>query len=167
MHMRNTVLLLAMSSLAFAAGRITAPSTPSDEPRATGIGGIFFKSKDPKALKAWYSRHLGMPMNEYGAMFEFGDADTDGRGYLQWSAFGARTTYFAPSPKDFMINYRVTHLDELVKTMRAAGVVFTDSIERFEYGAFVHALDPDSNKIELWEPIDTVFTRLYTGTTVK
>ena len=77
MHMRNTVLLLAMSSLAFAAGRITAPSTPSDEPRATGIGGIFFKSKDPKALKAWYSRHLGMPMNEYGAMFEFGDADTD------------------------------------------------------------------------------------------
>ncbi len=161
------LLLLPVAAIAFAAGRATAPMTPSDPPRATGIGGIFFKSKDPKALKAWYERHLGMPMNEYGAMFESGDADADGRGYLQWSPFGARTTYFAPSPKDFMINYRVVHLDELVKNMRVAGVVFTDSIERFEYGAFVHALDPDSNKIELWEPIDTVFTRLYQGTTVK
>ncbi|MEO8068030.1 MAG: VOC family protein [Flavobacteriales bacterium] len=166
--MRTSILLLlAVATTAFTAGRITAPNAPSDEPRATGIGGIFFKSKDPKTLKAWYTKYLGMPMNEYGAMFEYGDADADGRGYLQWSAFGARTKYFAPSPKDFMINYRVVHLDALMERMRADGVVFTDSVERVEYGAFVHALDPDSNKIELWEPIDTVFTRLYQGTTVK
>ncbi|HMC96915.1 MAG TPA: VOC family protein [Flavobacteriales bacterium] len=161
------LLLLAVAATAFAAGRISAPDAPPDVPRATGIGGIFFKSKDPQALKAWYTQHLGMPMNEYGAVFEFGDADADGRGYLQWSAFGMRTKYFAPSPKEFMINYRVVHLEQLVKDMRANGVVFTDSIERYEYGAFVHALDPDSNKLELWEPIDTVFTRLYKGTTVK
>lgn len=161
------LLLIPVAAIAFAAGRAAAPVTSSDAPRATGIGGIFFKSKDPKALKAWYTKHLGMPMNEYGAVFESGDADADGRGYLQWSAFGARTEYFAPSPKDLMINYRVVHLEELMERMRADGVVFTDSIEHFEYGAFVHALDPDSNKIELWEPIDTVFTRLYTGTTVK
>lgn len=166
--MRKTILLLlAVATTAFTAGRISVSDVPNDAPRATGIGGIFFKSKDPKALKEWYTKYLGMPMNEYGAMFEYGDADADGRGYLQWSAFGARTKYFAPSPKDFMINYRVVHLDALMEKMRADGVVFTDSVERVEYGAFVHALDPDSNKIELWEPIDTVFTRLYKGTTVK
>ncbi len=159
------LLLLPVAAIAFAAGRVTAPAT-SDEPRATGIGGIFFKSKDPKALRAWYQKQLGMPMNEYGAVFEYGDADADGRGYLQWSAFGARTKYFAPSPKDFMINYRVVHLDELMKKMRADGVVFTDTIERVEYGAFVHALDPDSNKLELWEPIDTAYGRIG-GTTIK
>ncbi len=160
------ILLLAVATTAFTAGRITAPTTPTDIPRATGIGGIFFKSKDPKALRAWYEKHLGMPMTEYGAVFEYGDADADGRGFLQWSLFGARTKYFAPSPKDFMVNYRVVHLDELVKNMRAAGVVFTDTIERFDYGAFVHALDPDSNKIELWEPIDTVYARMG-GNTIK
>lgn len=166
--MRKTFLLIAVAALAFAAGRSTAPTNPAnDMPRATGIGGIFFKSKDPAALKAWYREHLGMSMNEYGAMFEFGDADADGKGYLQWSPFNERTKYFAPSAKEFMINYRVRHMDRLVEQMKKAGVVFTDTIERYEYGAFVHALDPDSNKIELWEPIDTVFTRLYEGTTVK
>jgi predicted enzyme related to lactoylglutathione lyase len=160
------LLLFAVAATAFTAGRISAPTAPSDEPRVTGIGGVFFKSKDPKALRAWYEKHLGMPMNEYGAVFEYGDADADGRGFLQWSAFGARTKYFAPSPKEFMINYRVVHLDELVKNMRAAGVVFTDSIERVEYGAFVHALDPDSNKLELWEPVDSVYARMG-GNTIK
>lgn len=106
-------------------------------------------------------------MNEYGAMLEFGDSDTDGKGYLQWSPFNERTKYFAPSPKEFMINYRVQHIERLVELMKRAGVVFTDTIERYQYGAFVHALDLDSNKIELWEPIDTVFTRLYQGSTVK
>ena len=161
------LLLLPVAAIAFAAGRVTAPATTSDEPRATGIGGIFFKSKDPKALRSWYNKYLGMPMNEYGAVFEYGDADADGRGDLQWSPFGARTKYFAPSPKDFMINYRVVHLDELMERMRGDGVVFTDSVERVEYGAFVHCLDADSNKLELWEPIDTVYGRLSNGTTIK
>ncbi|MEO8591130.1 MAG: VOC family protein [Flavobacteriales bacterium] len=165
--MRTSILLLcAVAATAFTAGRISVPDAPADEPRATGIGGVFFKSKDPAALRAWYNKHLGMPVNEYGAVFEFGDADADGRGYLQWSPFGARTKYFAPSPKDFMINYRVVHLEELMKRMRADGVVFTDSIERVEYGAFVHAMDPDSNKLELWEPVDSVYGKMG-GETIK
>ena len=166
--MRNILLLLVAAAIAFAAGRVTAPAASVDDtPRVTGIGGIFFKSKDPAALKGWYQQHLGMSMNEYGAMFEFGDNDADSKGYLQWSPFNERTKYFAPSRKEFMINYRVQHMDRLVEQMKKAGVVFTDTIERYEYGSFVHALDLDSNKFELWEPIDTVFTRLYEGTTVK
>jgi catechol 2,3-dioxygenase-like lactoylglutathione lyase family enzyme len=160
------LLLLPVAAIAFAAGRITAPATGSDEPRATGIGGIFFKSKDPAALRAWYSKHLGMPVNQYGAVFEYGDADADGRGFLQWSPFNERTKYFLPSPKDFMINYRVVHLEALMERMRADGVVFTDSIERYDYGSFVHALDPDSNKLEFWEPVDTVYARMG-GNTIK
>ncbi|MFZ1686612.1 MAG: VOC family protein [Flavobacteriales bacterium] len=165
--MKTTVLIVAASALAFAAGRASAPNTINDAPRATGIGGIFFKSSDPVALRAWYLKHLGMPMNEYGALFEFRDNDSDGKGYLQWSPFAARTTYFGPSTKDFMINYRVQHIEALVERMRKDGVSFTDSLEHYEYGAFIHAMDPDGNKLELWEPIDTVFTRLYEGTTVK
>jgi predicted enzyme related to lactoylglutathione lyase len=164
--MKHALLIIAAAVIAFAAGRATAPKE-GDIPRATGIGGIFFKSKDPAALRAWYQHHLRMPMNEYGAMFEFGDGDADGRGYLQWSPFSKRTKYFAPSTQDFMINYRVVHIEDLVRRMKADGVQFTDSIERYEYGAFIHAMDPDSNKIELWDPTDTVFTRLYQGTTVK
>lgn len=160
------LLLIPVAAIAFAAGRASAPLPSSDMPRATGIGGIFFKSKDPQALRAWYGRYLAMPTNEYGAVFEYGDADADGRGYLQWSPFGARTRYFAPSRKDFMINYRVVHLDEMLQHMRADGVVITDSVERFDYGAFVHVLDPDSNKLELWEPVDSVYGRMG-GTTIK
>ena len=88
-------------------------------------------------------------MNEYGAMFDNGDAEADRHGYLQWSVFGERTKSFAPSSKDFMINYHVVHLEELMKRMRADGVGFTDSIE---YGAFVHALDLDSNKLHCGSP---------------
>lgn len=164
--MKQFLLLALCAAVAFAAGRATAPVV-NDAPRTTGIGGIFFKSGDPAALRSWYQHHLGMPMNEYGAVVEFGNADGAGYGHLQWSVFGERTKYFAPSPKEFMINYRVAHLDRLVERMRAEGVTFTDSIERYEYGAFIHAMDPDSNKIELWEPIDSVFTRLYKGTTVR
>lgn len=166
--MKKVLILCSCAALAFAAGRATAPATHApDAPRATGIGGIFFKSKDPGALRSWYQHHLGMPMNEYGAVVEFANPDGAGYGHLQWSVFGQRTTYFAPCRKEFMINYRVVHLDRLVERMRTEGVVFTDSIERYEYGAFIHAMDPDSNKIELWEPIDSVFTRLYKGTAVR
>lgn len=165
--MKTTALIVAAAALAFAAGRASGPSTNNDAPRATGIGGIFFKCQDPAALKAWYAKHLGMPMNEYGSLIEFRGSDDNSIGYLQWSPFGQGSTYFAPSTKDFMINYRVQHIEALVERMRKDGVTFTDSLERFEYGAFIHAMDPEGNKIELWQPLDSVFTRLYEGTTVK
>jgi predicted enzyme related to lactoylglutathione lyase len=158
---------LTLFSLGFVArGVIGTSAAPT--PRVTGIGGIFFKCKDPKALRAWYGKHFGMPMNEYGATMEFRMSDPPHeKGYLQWSPFGERTTYFAPSTKEFMINYRVNDIDGLVAALRSDSVTVLDSIERFDYGAFVHVMDPEGNKIELWEPLDSTFTRLYEGTTVK
>ncbi len=137
-------------------------------PRVTGIGGIFFKCKDPGAMRDWYGSHFGMPMNEYGAVMEFRTSDRPTeKGYLQWSPFAERTRYFAPSTKEFMINYRVNDIDGLVAALRRDSIVVLDSIERFDYGAFVHVMDPEGNKIELWEPLDSSFTRLYEGQTVK
>lgn len=127
--------------------------------RVTGIGGIFFKRDDPKAQRNWYQQHLGMATNEYGSLFEFRESDRpDEKAYLQWSPFSADTTYFLPSEREFMINYRVENLVELVEQLKADGVTICDDMEVFEYGKFIHILDPEGNKIELWEPIDNAFT---------
>lgn len=170
--MRRRVLIGALAgtavfSLGFAArGLMEGPVEPA--PRVIGIGGIFFKCRDPKAMRAWYGRHFGMPMKEYGAMMEFRASDPPHqKGYLQWSPFSERTTYFAPSTKEFMINYRVNDIEGLVAALRRDSVTVLDTIERYDYGAFVHVLDPEGNKIELWEPLDTSFTRQYEGATVK
>ncbi len=134
--------------------------------KVIGIGGIFFKAKDPQKIKVWYEKHLGMKMNEYGAMFEFRSTDEpDKKGYLQWSPFKEDTKYFQPSEKEFMVNYRVADLESLLDELKAEGVEIVDTIETYEYGKFVHIMDPEGNKIELWEPVDSVFTKLYQGTT--
>ncbi|MEK7433265.1 MAG: VOC family protein [Cyanobacteriota bacterium] len=123
--------------------------------RVTGIGGIFFKSKNPKEINDWYSKHLGLNTNEYGASFEWVDAsDNTKKGTTQWSSFDEKTEYFEPSQKDFMINYCVEDLEALVKELRNEGVTIVDEMEVFEYGKFIHILDPEGNKIELWEPIN-------------
>ncbi len=123
--------------------------------KVTGIGGIFFKSKEPDKVKEWYQKNLGLVTNEYGSLFEFRSLDNpDKKGYLQWSPFPDNTNYFDPSKKDFMINYRVENLTELVEELKKNGVTIVDSIEEFEYGKFIHILDPENNKIELWEPVD-------------
>lgn len=128
--------------------------------KVTGIGGIFFKCKDPEKMKEWYSTNLGFQTDEYGAMFEFRLVDKpDKKGYLQWSPFSEKTNYFEPSKKEFMINYRVENLEELVEELKKAGVVVTDEIETYEYGKFVHIMDPEGNKIELWEPVDDAFLK--------
>jgi predicted enzyme related to lactoylglutathione lyase len=136
--------------------------------RVTGIGGIFFKAENPKELREWYGKNLGLALNEYGSMFETRDS---GRPelirYLQWSPFNQNTKYFEPSNKQFMINYRVNNIEELIEQLKANGVTVVDSIETYEYGKFVHILDPENNKIELWEPVDSVFTNLYEGNTTK
>jgi predicted enzyme related to lactoylglutathione lyase len=124
--------------------------------KVTGIGGIFFKCKDTAKMKEWYKTHLGLNTDEYGTSFEWRQAeDPSKKGLTQWSPFSDTTKYFDPSTKDFMINYRVENLEELVKELKKEGVTFTDEIESFDYGKFVHILDAEGNKIELWEPIDS------------
>lgn len=122
--------------------------------KVTGIGGIFFKCDDPQKMKDWYAQQLGLPISEYGTMFRWRDADDPTKeGTTVWSAFDKNTTYFDPSKKDFMINYRVENLDELVKELRSSGVTILDEIAVYDYGKFVHILDPEGNSIELWEDI--------------
>ena len=134
--------------------------------KVTGIGGIFFKSDNPEKMREWYSKNLGLVTNEYGSLFEFRNANNpDETNYLQWSAFDSKTPYFEPSKKDFMINYRVENIEKLVEELQKAGVTVCDEIETFEYGKFVHIMDPEGNKIELWEPVDSVFTDDYKGKT--
>lgn len=124
-------------------------------PKVTGIGGVFFFSDNPKETRAWYKQHLGIDVNDYGATFESRNIDhPDEVNVLQWSPFKTGSPYFAPSKKEFMINYRVQHIEALVAKLKAAGVTVVDTIETFEYGKFVHIMDADGNKLELWEPVD-------------
>jgi len=123
--------------------------------KVTGIGGIFFKCKDPKKMKEWYKTHLGLNTNEYGATFEWREAsDPTKKGSTQWSTFPETTKYFEPSAKDFMVNYRVADLEALVEQLKKEGVTIVDKIETYDYGKFVHIIDMEGNKIELWEPKD-------------
>ena len=134
--------------------------------KVTGIGGIFFKVKDPDATKAWYQQHLGLNTDRYGTAFEWrSSANPQQKGFTQWSPMNSDTQYFKPSEKEFMINYRVENLQELVIELKAAGVKILDEIETVEYGKFVHILDPDGHAIELWEPIDDAYDGLVEGRT--
>lgn len=129
--------------------------------KVTGIGGIFFKCKDPKKMREWYQTHLGLNTNEYGAVFEWHQgADSTKKGFTTWSPFGEKTKYFEPSERDFMINYRVENLEELVAQLTNEGVTIVDKIEAYDYGKFVHILDTEGNKIELWEPNDIEYEKL-------
>jgi predicted enzyme related to lactoylglutathione lyase len=122
--------------------------------KVTGIGGVFFKSKDPQKIKEWYNKHLGIPTTQWGASFEWMQADDNTKkGSTAWNPFAQDTKYFAPSEKDFMINYRVENLEALVEELKRAGVTIVDAIETVDYGKFVDIMDPEGNKIQLWEPI--------------
>lgn len=135
-------------------------------PRVTGIGGIFFFSDNPEKTKEWYAENLGLEVNEWGSSFEFRNANRPNEiNYLQWSPFKKGSEYFAPSKKEFMINYRVQNIEGLVDKLKENGVTIVDSIETYDYGKFVHIMDAEGNKIELWEPIDSVFTELGGNTT--
>ena len=129
--------------------------------RVNGIGGIFFKCDDPEKQKQWYSDHLGIVSDQYGTTFEWRKADDPNKkGFTAWSPFSKDTDYFSPSEKDFMINYRVENLKELVEVLNKEGVQVLDEIQEFDYGKFVHILDPEGNKIELWEAIDEEYDKI-------
>lgn len=132
------------------------------EPKITGIGGVFFKSQDSQKLKNWYAENFSLKVDEYGALFESRrSSDPKQMQYLQWGPFKHDTTYFEPSDKPYMINYRVQNIEGLVEKLREAGIQIVDEIETFDYGKFVHVLDPEGNKLELWEPVDEVFEKGY------
>lgn len=159
-HMKSpvwiTLACAATFGLGFASRTITTEQTndPSTMKKVTGIGGVFFKCKDPKQMNAWYNTHLGIDAGDYGASFEWReDSDPTMKGVTQWSTFAETTKYFEPSTKDFMINYRVEDLEGLVEQLKKEGVTVVDTIEASDYGKFVHILDPEGNKVELWEPV--------------
>ena len=142
------------------------PSASDTIPKVTGIGGIFFFSDNPKETKAWYAKNLGLEVSEWGSSFEFRNANRpDEINYLQWSPFKAGSEYFLPSKKEFMINYRVEDIEALVEILKQEGVTVLDEIEAFEYGKFVHILDGEGNKIELWEPNDVEYDKIVEGRT--
>ena len=124
--------------------------------RVTGIGGIFFKSKDPKASKDWYKKYLDFNTDDYGCTFWWKDKEGNDAS-TQWSPFKQDTNYFEPSKKYFMFNYRVEDLETLIKNLRDEGVTIVDNMQTYEYGKFAWILDNENNKIELLEPIDAAF----------
>jgi predicted enzyme related to lactoylglutathione lyase len=142
--------------LGFAFKTITTKTNNNNKmKRVTGIGGVFFKCKDPKKVTEWYKKHLGLDTNPYGATFEWYESpDSTKKAQTQWTPFAETTKYFEPSTKDFMINYRVENLETLVEELKKEGVTILDKIESFDYGNFVHILDAEGNKVQLWEPID-------------
>jgi predicted enzyme related to lactoylglutathione lyase len=163
---RTTLLVLAIAtsfSFGFNFNKIITKQSnnPTNMKKVTGIGGIFFKCKDPNKMKAWYQTHLGLNTNEYGTVFEWWQgADSTKKGFTQWSPFTEKTKYFEPSTRDFMINYRVENLEALVEQLKKEGVTIADKIETYEYGKFVHIIDIEGNKIELWEPNDVEYEKL-------
>lgn len=129
--------------------------------RVTGIGGIFFKTKDPQKTREWYQKHLGLKTDQYGTSFEWRQAeDPAKKGYTAWSPFKDNSDYFGKSDQEYMINYRVEDLEALVEELKKEGVKIVDEIQSFEYGKFVHIEDPNGHRIELWEPVDEEYDKI-------
>ena len=134
--------------------------------KVTGIGGIFFKSDDPEKMKKWYHKHLGLEIDTYGTNFEWRQgSNPKKKGFTQWSVNSKNATYADSSDQQFMINYRVENLEEMVRQLKKEGVQFVDEIEEFDYGKFVHIIDAEGNRVELWEPNDEEYDRIVEGRT--
>ena len=123
--------------------------------RVTGIGGIFFKSTDPEKLREWYRKYLGIEAEKWGFAFQWSDDPRGATGMTTWAPFPAETKYFEPSEKPFMINFRVDDLQALMSELHAEGVAVDSKIEESEFGKFTWVMDPEGNRIELWEPPDS------------
>jgi predicted enzyme related to lactoylglutathione lyase len=167
--------LFALSACTNQVDKKTKSEESSDEketvvndttPKVTGIGGIFFASENPQETREWYGKHLGLAIDLYGSPFEFRNANNpDQINYLRWSPYKKGTAFAAPSKKELVINYRVQNIEGLVRNLKAAGVTVLDTITTYEYGKFVHLMDPEGNKIELWEANDDFFTQMGGATT--
>ncbi|HTY35993.1 MAG TPA: VOC family protein [Bacteroidota bacterium] len=123
--------------------------------RVTGLGGVFFRCEDPQKMREWYKTHLGIDSNQYGGQFEWRSLeDPEKICVTAWNPFPQSTEYFKPSEKQFMFNYRVDDLASLLEELRKEGVTVVDTIQEYDFGKFGWIMDPEGNKIELWEPID-------------
>jgi predicted enzyme related to lactoylglutathione lyase len=123
--------------------------------KVTGIGGVFFKSKDPKKSKEWYEKHLGIVSDQYGHSFKWLDLNNPSKECVtQWSPMDESTDYYKPSSSEFMINYRVEDLASLLSELRKSKVQIIGEMQEYDYGKFAWIIDPDGRKIELWEPKD-------------
>jgi predicted enzyme related to lactoylglutathione lyase len=118
--------------------------------KVLGVGGIFFKSPDPKKLYEWYTKWLGMELTEWGINYE--PKDMPANSQTVWNAFDATTDYFAPSEKGFMFNLIVDNVEEAIKQVKEGGAEIVGEIQKADYGSFGWFMDPDGNKVELWEP---------------
>lgn len=169
--MKNFIVASLMIITSFAFGYafssfVSNKNESGNFKRVTGIGGIFFKSKDPKKLKEWYKTHLGLNTDKYGTNFEwYQGADSTKKASTQWSPFAETTKYFLPSTKDFMINYRVDNLQLLIEALKEEQVMILDTLQVVDYGKFIHILDLEGNKVELWEPVDSVYNKFPGGRT--
>ena len=134
--------------------------------KVTGIGGIFFKTKDVHKTKNWYQEHLGLQTDQWGTNFEWRTAgDPSQKGFTQWSPSSSESNFFGNDDQQFMINYRVDDLEALIENLRSQGIKILDEIESVEYGKFVHILDPDGHKVQLWEPNDEEYDKIVEGRT--
>ena len=164
--MKKSAFIILGLALSFSFGFglnsiINKPSNDNKSKKVTGIGGIFFKCKDTKKMRAWYETNLGLSTNQYGSVFEwYQGADSTKKGFTQWSPFTEKTKYFEPSTKEFMINYRVENLTNLISELKKNNVTVLDTMESYDYGKFVHIMDIEGNKIELWEPNDIVYEKM-------
>ena len=159
--MKKTSLIFLVIAVSFLSGFafktiITKQNKTTTMKKVTGVGGIFFKCKDPKKMTEWYKENLGLNANPWGgATFEWYEGtDSTKKGQTLWQPFPETTKHFEPSTKDFMINYRVDNLDALVEEFKKNGVTIVDTIQTVDFGKFIHILDAEGNKIELWEPKD-------------
>ncbi len=161
--MQKNLFIILLVIISFSLGyayKSEINSNNNSKIKVTGIGGIFFKSKDPKNLKLWYSKNLGLDINSYGAKFEWREGiDSSKYGVTQWTPFSDKTKYFEPSTKDFMVNYRVGDLVLLLAELKSNNVNILDTIETYDYGKFVHILDIEGNKIELWQPTESDYNK--------
>jgi predicted enzyme related to lactoylglutathione lyase len=124
--------------------------------RVTGLGGFFFKARDREGLMKWYRDRLGIEAESWGTMFRWKEPENPEKtGYTVWSPFAADTKYFDPSGSPFMVNYRVADLEGLLAALKEEGVEIVGEMAKEENGKFAWVLDPEGNKIELWEPVDS------------
>lgn len=124
--------------------------------KVTGVGGVFLTSEDPDATKKWYQEHLGIEMDDYGHMFTSEEQESSLQ-MLQWSVMKKDDDYLKPTSEPFMINYRVDDLEKLLEKLKKLEVEICDEIESFSYGKFLHIIDCDGRKVELWEPSENGF----------
>lgn len=170
--MKNTFVVILAIAISFSFGfafksiLVNQSNDTVKMKKVTGIGGIFFKCKNPEKVKEWYKTHLGLQTDEYGTNFEWRQAsDSTKKGFTQWSPFSDSTKYFGSSKQDFMINYRVENLVALVEQLGKEGVTIIDKMEIYNYGKFIHIIDNEGNKVELWEPNDLEYGKFPGGIT--